>query len=687
MKKAGFYPKLALDGMRKNGRLYLPFIMTCVSMITVFYILSFLSKAESVASVRGGDIIQSMMYLGAWVMGIFSCIFLFYTNSFLIRRRKKEFGLYNILGMGKKNLALLLLCETVITALGSLIIGLAIGILLSKLFELGLVNIMHAEIPYSFKISLPSVIKTVWVYSLVFFLIYLNALRQIQFSTAIHLLRSENVGEKPPKGNILYAVLGLIFLAAGYFIAITTKNPLAALTLFFIAVLLVIGGTYLTMISGSVIFCKILQKNKKFYYKPNHFVSVSSMVYRMKRNGAGLASICILSTMVLVTVSSTTSLYFGMEKSIMQRHPGEVNITFSISEKDMTPEADLLLDDVRTEMDNFTKSRGGEVSNLIDYRCAYVAGLLSDGVMETDYTSHSMDLTTDINSLYECFILPLEDYNRMMGTHEELTDGEALLYIVHGKYDLPTLTFKEGRTFDIRKINALNVSGEAAVDIVPSIFLIVPDMSYALDGLDRLADYNGDQMVKFQWNYIFDCGLPPEEQQQFTDDLTNILLDQDLRDRTVQFKVADITSREAERYYDYALNGGLFFIGIMLSAVFLLATVLIIYYKQLSEGYEDQSRFGIMQKVGMTKREIKKSINSQVLTVFFLPLAMSAVHIAFAFPIINKLLGLLYLNSRTAFMIATVLSFALFATFYVLVYRITSNSYYKIVSGAKEGKS
>lgn len=312
--KTGFYPKLAFDGIRKNRRMYVPFICTCIGMVMMFYIISYLHYSDSVAAMRGGAIVQTMLNLGTITVGIFSCIFLFYTNSFLIRRRKKEFGLYHILGMGKRNIARILFWETMLTALISLVIGIGFGILFSKLAELGMLRLMHAQATYSMQISPDSILFTITVFGCIFILLFFNALRQIHFSGAISLIRSENVGEKPPKGNWILGILGLGCLVVAYYLAVTVADPVSALGMFFIAVILVIFGTYLIMIAGSVLFCRLLQKNKHYYYKANHFVSISSMVYRMKRNGAGLASICILATMVLVMLSTTVSLYFGMQR-------------------------------------------------------------------------------------------------------------------------------------------------------------------------------------------------------------------------------------------------------------------------------------------------------------------------------------------------------------------------------------
>lgn len=324
--KKGFYSKLAWSGIRKNKKLYTPYLLTCIGMVMMFYIISFLSTSRVLQSMPGGDTMQSMLELGCGVIGVFSLIFLFYTNSFLLRRRKREFGLYNILGMGKRNLARVLLWETLIVAGLSLSLGLFAGFVLSKFAELGMLNILSADVTFSLTVEPGAIGQTLLLFAVIFALILLNTLRQIHLSNPIALLHSGNTGEKPPKANWILALAGFLLLAAAYYLAVTIEDPVAALIWFFVAVVMVIVATYLLFVAGSVAICRILQKNKKYYYKTNHFVSVSSMVYRMKRNGAGLASICILCTIVLVMLSSTVCLYSGTEDSLRSRYPRNINL-------------------------------------------------------------------------------------------------------------------------------------------------------------------------------------------------------------------------------------------------------------------------------------------------------------------------------------------------------------------------
>ncbi len=682
--KIGFYPKLAFDGIRKNARLYVPYFLTSTVMIVMHYIILFLSSNKAVSAIRGGDIIQSLLGMGGGIMAVFSCLFLFYTNSFLIKRRKKEFGLYNVLGMGKKNIALLMMCESIICAAISLILGLGIGILFSKLFELGLVNVMRSSsISYDFSVSLPSVIRTAAVFGIIFALIFLNSLRQLRTSTAIDLLKSENTGEKPPKGNIFLGLVGAALLAGAYYIAVTVKNPLSAITMFFLAVIMVIIGTYLVMISGSVIILRALQKNKRFYYRPQHFVSVSSMVYRMKRNGGGLASICVLSTMVLVMISSTACLYADTETTIKTRYPRELNYSMTFDDGSMMgEEGSAKLERLKEKIEEYVSGKGAGINNTIDYRCAYTAGVLSRDRIEADpATADTMNAIGVLDGLYEIFFVPLKDYNDTMGTKEALGGGEALVYLSTGTYSYPTISFNRGKTFDVRPIHKMFEPGEAVASIVPSMFIIVNDVEDATEEISKIANYNGDSLVRFEWIYEFDTGAEPERQYDIGYGLFNdLLLNEEDRAEAGGFR-SRYEVRETEKADMYALNGGLFYLGVVLSLVFLVATVLIIYYKQLSEGYEDRSRFEIMQKVGMTKKEIKKSISSQILTVFFLPLILAAVHIIFAFPIIYKIISLMFASDAALVLgLTTAGSFLLFTVFYVIIYKVTSGAYYRIVS-------
>lgn len=679
--KKGFYAKLAFTGIRKNKRLYMPYILTCIGMVMMFYIVAFLSDSSVLTGIKGGDIMQSMLSLGTGVIGVFALIFLFYTNSFLMRRRKREFGLYNILGMGKGNLARVLLWECLMIAAVSLAGGLLAGIALSKVAELGMVNLLQGDVNFSLTLEPEAIVQTLLLFSVIFLLLLLNTLRQIRLANPIALLHSENTGEKPPKANWIVALIGVVLLGGAYYLAVTIENPVQTLIWFFVAVIMVIIASYLLFVAGSVVICKLLQKKKSYYYKTNHFVSVSSMAYRMKRNGAGLASICILCTMVLVMISSTVCLYIGAEDSMRTRYPRNINLdtTFK-SLEDMDGEKPNA---IRQIVEKMAAESGESLQNILDYRVAGFAAYMENGMIETD-SSHLENLQLDYYSdVWQVFIVPVSDYNRLMGENETLSEGETLIYTTKSDYPFDTVSLGGRTPMKVKKtVPDFADNGVDAMQIIPSIYLFVPDFDNVVEPLLTISDPSGRSLVGMHWYYGFDLSC---------DDEAQIAIQENLMEKLQQSKVlegggASISCEGVaqERSGFYGLYGGLFFLGILLGVVFLFAAVLIIYYKQISEGYEDQSRFAIMQKVGMTKKEIKKSINSQILTVFFMPLITAGVHLAFAFPMIYKLLMLFSLTNQKLLILVTVCCFLIFTLFYVLVYRITSKAYYSIVSGAKE---
>lgn len=681
--KKGLYYRLAWTGIRKNRKLYLPYLLTCIGMVMMFYIVSFLTTSQTLTSMPGGDTTQSILTLGCGVIGFFSLLFLFYTNSFLIRRRKKEFGLYNILGMGKRNLARVLIWEGFLIAVISIAAGLFLGILFSKLAELCMVNILSADVTFSMSVDLGSIVQTLLLFAVIFLLILLNSLRQIHLSKPIELLQSENMGEKPPRSNWLLAIVGMVILAGAYYLAVTIENPVSALVWFFVAVIMVILATYLLFISGSVAICRLLQKKKNYYYKTSHFVSISSMVYRMKRNGAGLASICILCTMVLVMLSSTVCLYSGAENSLRSRYPRNINLDLATT-GDVDSLQSKSVEEVKTLSAQVLSEYGQELQNVLDYRVASFAGYLNGDTVELDTSSLLSFQLSEYSNVWQIFIVPLEDYNRLMEQEESLNPGEALIYTTKTGYGSDTITIGDTETLQIRKkVADFADNGVDAMQIVPSLYLFVPNFEEYVNPLLSWSDFNGDRLVQLHWYYGFDLSCDAETQIEIQAQLEEALKPlAPEEDGSLRHILCEGVAKERNGFY--GMYGGLFFLGILLGLVFVFAAVLIMYYKQVSEGYEDQSRFGIMQKVGMTKREIKRSINSQVLTVFFLPLIASGVHLAFAFPLISKLLVLFGLTNITLLIGVTVCCFLLFAVLYVLVYRITSKAYYSIVSGAKE---
>ena len=677
----GFYPRLAWTGMKQNRRLYLPYLLTCTGVTAMFYILMGLSVSSVLPQMSGGRSTALIMSLGSVVIAFFALIFLFYTHSFLIRRRSREFGLYNVLGMGKGNIARILLWETLLTYAGTTVVGLALGVALSKLAELGLMNLLRSRITYTFTVNAVSLLITLALFAAVHTLIFLHALWQLHRVSAVALLHSESVGEKPPRARWLLAVLGLALLGGAYWLAVSIREPLEALLWFFAAVLMVIAGTYLLFISGSVALCRALQKNPRYYYRPSHFVSVSSMAYRMKRNGAGLASICVLATMVLVMLSSTTCLYFGQEDAVNARYPHDIAVTVYGDEHLMDKTE---LEELRQGVESAVFNFGGEASNVAEYREVSLSGLLDGGNLIVDAAgAYAMDSTHVI----QVHFVPLEEYNAVTGQSLTLEDGQVYVAALRMDFNADTLSVDGGMTRHVMKREITPLDGAAVADITPSLTVVVKDFERFVPELQGYLSDKYGWYPSAYWNYGFDTDLP-ENQQANTDDVTPNLTDAlyaHLGRVSSDWGVGvSVESKAGNRADFYGTYGGLFFLGIMLSVVFLLAAVSIIYYKQICEGYEDQSRFDIMQKVGMTKRDIRRSINSQLLTVFFLPMALSGVHLCFAFPFIHKLLLLFNLSNTPLLIGTTVVSYVAFALLYTLAYKLTSNAYYHIVSGAAE---
>ena len=677
----GFYPRLAWTGMKQNRRLYLPYLLTCTGVTAMFYILMGLSVSSVLPQMSGGRSTALIMSLGSVVIAFFALIFLFYTHSFLIRRRSREFGLYNVLGMGKGNIARILLWETLLTYAGTTVTGLALGVALSKLAELGLMNLLRSRITYTFTVNIKSLLVTLALFAAVHGLIFLHSLWQLHRVSAVALLHSESVGEKPPRARWLLAVLGLALLGGAYWLAVSIREPLEALLWFFAAVIMVILGTYLLFISGSVALCRALQKNPRYYYRPSHFVSVSSMAYRMKRNGAGLASICVLATMVLVMLSSTTCLYFGQEDAVNARYPHDIAVTVYGDEHLMDKTE---LEELRRGVESAVFNFGGEASNAAEYREVSLSGLLDGGNLIVDAAgTHAMDSTHVI----QVHFVPLEEYNAVTGQSLTLEDGQVYVAALRMDFNADTLSVDGGMTRHVMKREITPLDGAAVADITPSLTVVVKDFERFVPELQGYLSDKYGWYPSAYWNYGFDTDLP-ENRQANTDDVTPNLTDAlyaHLSRVSSDWGVGvSVESKAGNRADFYGTYGGLFFLGIMLSVVFLLAAVSIIYYKQICEGYEDQSRFDIMQKVGMTKRDIRRSINSQLLTVFFLPMALSGVHLCFAFPFIHKLLLLFNLSNTPLLIGTTVVSYVAFALLYTLAYKLTSNAYYHIVSGAAE---
>ena len=680
MREKTLYARLAWTGMRKNRRLYLPYLLSCAGMVLMFYILTGLSGSPVLEHMSGGGSSAIILRLGTVVIAVFALIFLFYTHSFLIRRREREFGLYNVLGMGKGNIARILLWETVITYGLTTGTGLLLGVVLYKLAELGMVRLLQVPVTYTLTVSVSSLLAAAALFAVIHTLILLNSLRQLHGVSAVALLRSESVGEKPPKAQWVLTAAGMVLLGAAYALALSIKEPLAALLWFFAAVIMVILATYLLFISGSVTLCRGLQRNKKYYYRPQHFVSVSSMAYRMKRNGAGLASICILATMVLVMISSTASLYFGKEDSLRTQYPREVNVQLRLSS--LSQMEDRNLDLFRTAAQQAVEDCGGEMQDVMDYRYINTTGYPMEDGVEMDWREYDHD-SLIYSKLRDYFFVTEADYEAQTGEQLDIPEGEVALR-TYGCDDAPLeLRIRRGGTLRVAESRkGSDQLGLAQNSNIARVVVIVPDMQAILDvfpaSIQAIKDSNS-----FRWVYGFDTGLDAAGQRAVSEAVSEHINALDLGEGQ-GYDWYSLALRETNRADFYGNYAGMFALGILLSIVFILAAVLIIYYKQLTEGYEDQARFAIMQNVGMTRREIRRSINSQLLTVFYLPLLFAGLHLAFAFPMIRRLLMLFALYNVGLFAAVTAISFAVFAALYAVVYRQTAGAYYAIVSGGRD---
>lgn len=654
-----YYPRLALDSIKKNARAFVPYMLTCTVTAAMYYIIVSLSKNEGIDGMSGSDFLREMLKLGGWVTAIFAVIILFYTNSFLLKNRKKEFGLFNILGMEKRHISRLVALETLYVGAFSLSAGLMLGVALDKLMFLLIARLLDAQAPLGFYVSKQAMAMTAALFGGIFLLILLNSVRQIHVSKPIELLQGGNVGEKEPKTKWLMTLLGLLFLGGGYGISLMVDNPITAIMLFFVAVLLVILGTYLLFTSGSVAWLKLLKKNKDYYYRPRHFISVSGMIYRMKQNAVGLASICILSTMVLVTVSTTASLMIGVEDIINTLHPYDIGVYAQSADREKNRRA------VQT------------VKDVLEFRDISIKD-------ETQYYSlefsafRQNDLFYSINDdgsdamLNILMFMTLEDYNRLAGTDFRLETGEVMLYTDKADYEHDSVDIL-GRGYRVaQKLKAGAGKGQSAAYGYPVRLIVLKDLAEmeAVNAIQKTV--YGKAASSLQLYYGVNLNENAQTQLDVYESIDSALKGQGFEGRR--------ESRLRQSPDVRALYAGFFFLGIFLGTLFLAATILIIYYKQVSEGYEDRTRFVIMQKVGMSHAEVKHSIQAQVLTVFFLPLAAAGIHTAVAFPIVRKLLLAFSLTNTGLYALCTAVSFLLFGALYCLVYLRTARTYYKIVS-------
>lgn len=664
MRKLAFYARLAMQNLFKNRLFYGPNLLACTLCAALFYIVRFLSYSDMVPRMRGAFYVSFMLELGTIVLAVVMLSILIYANGFIMKRRQKELGLYNILGMEKRQVAHVLILESLFLGLASVALGLGTGVLFSKLALMGLLRLLEFEIPLGFEVSVQGMAETALVMGAVFLLLILRNLWILHLSRPVDLLRSGNVGETEPRSRRFLAALGVLLLGAGYAIAVMIQNPLGAFLLFFVAVLLVIVGNYCLFTATSVVVLKALRKNRAFYYKPRHFTAVSGMIYRMKQNAKGMHNICILATMLLVTISTTVCMYAGSEESLRRMYPNEIFVGGHLQREEVLTEDFASLTAAYRQA---VEEAGLSPETLTGWlQLNFAAGRKEDGF--------TLSVETDLAmSVYNLDFMVLEDYNRLTGQSAVLARDEVLCYDPSGALQGDTLKIA-GKSWRVKETLADYPIGSVSMNITTrDLFVVLADRQ-TLAEVDALQydAYRGDSS-SIVYAVTLNAGAGQEETRACLNALCRVW-----NERFPSHGYRTSCRAEASDDY-YGMNGSFLFLGIFLGLAFLIATVLMIYYKQISEGYEDRQRFVILQKVGMSRREVRAAIRTQVLMVFFVPLLMAAVHMSFAFPMISRLLTLFSLNNVPLFLLCSLITFLVFGLAYVAVYLVTARKYYRIV--------
>ena len=667
----GIFSRLAKQNIRNNKSTYIPYIITCIFCIAMIYMMEFLRDCPTLdQAVRQADEVRMIVFTGEIVVEIFCIIFLIYSNSFLMKRRQKEIGLYNILGLERNHIGIVMFLETIITSIGSLAGGIAAGIIGSKLALLLLLKLLHIPSVLGFYISVKGIFTCLFMFGIVFLMILFLNLAKIHLSRPVELLRGNNTGEKEPAAKWLMALIGFICLGAGYYLAVTTESPIKAITIFLLAVILVMAGTYLLFTAGSIVILKFLRRRKSFYYRTGNFISISGMLYRMKQNAIGLASIGILSTGVLLMISMTVSIYFGMNDIMLNRYPYDVDMSVtSISE-----------DECQTAIEAFEKAIA---DNKVPVEKS-VEEIYLDIVCSKNGDQILIKPTNTIRNSDSVLVLSLftqAEYERLTGISANLNDGEIFAWY-------PSAVQKDSVTVDETEFtvkkwldkNPLTCGEDAVSD---NAVLVVTDEDFKKFDEMRTEMYKGVSSAPAGEDLTLHLGLDITGSETDKIDFGTPVMEvvKDLKKNGGLSENSWITSGIRQQEYEsyYADNGSLLFIGIFLGSLFLMGTAMIIYYKQISEGYEDQKRFEIMQKVGLSRREVRSSVRRQILMVFFLPLLMAMLHITMAFPMIRRMLLLFGMTNTKLFIGCTAGTVLIFAVVYGLIYLMTARSYYHIV--------
>lgn len=665
--RKGLFIKLAVSNIKRNKGTYIPYMITCICCIAMTYMMFFVTQSKDLSvQVPDSVMVTSIMFLGIAVIYIFSFIFLLYSNNFVMKRRQKEIGLYNILGLEKGHIMKMMAVETLFTSAISIIGGIAVGILGSKLALLLLLKILHVPAQLGFYVCVPGIVVCTVLFLPVVIVTLFRNVHRVRLSQPIELLRSGNTGEREPKAKWLMALLGFICLGSGYYIAVTTKSPVTALGLFFAAVLLVMAGTYLLFTAGSIAVLKVMRWKKSFYYKIKNFTSISGMIYRMKQNAMGLASICILSTGVLLMLSTTVSLNMGIEDSLSDMFPYDAGFTFNHVTFEEVPR-------LRNAFDEAVEKEKVPYEEKITQVVLDISVARNGNDMEI----LTRDTAASANVEY-LTVVPEEEYEKISGKTVELKPGEILAFQENGGKGNISLN---GVTYKVKEWLEEKPTYERGNNIFYKTTIVVTK-----EDLQKMDALQKELVGKDRGYLKLEFGLYIEGRKEADIKYGN-LIREDLEPLTETLKGEEdsvspwFQSSIREEHYRsfYTLNGGLLFLGIFLGFIFLVGAGMIIYYKQMSEGYEDKERFEIMQKVGMSRKEVKSAIRRQILMVFFLPLLMAVLHIIMAFPMISRLLGLLGMMNTELYILCTAGTIVVFAVIYAAIYMCTAKSYYKIV--------
>ncbi len=654
--------KLAASNLIKNRKLYYPFALAVLLAVTITYLFYSLTLNPNIGKIRGGETISMTLGFGMVIVTIASAIIVFYANSFVMKNRSKELGIYGMLGLEKRHLISMVFKELLIFGSLTLTAGLGLGALFDKLIFALLLKLMNMKVELVATFQPSVVILVTLIFGAIFLgLVFINAFR-IARMNALQLSREKASGEKKGRFLSLQTILGLISMGTGYYLAVTVENPLSAVVIFFVAVLLVIFGTYLLFNAGITVFLQILKKNKRYYYQPNNMISVSNLIFRMKKNAVGLATIAILSTMVLVTMSAATSIFSASETFKKFMNPHDFGITGRNVEKE----------DLDKLLSQYASDKGLTVTKKEVFRHS------NFGIESQDGTN--LRIFTKGNNFVQpktiFMVFDQKDYENMTGQKLSLSGNEVGLFtknkVLEGQKEI-TLN---DQTYTVKE----EIKNDFILEHVPNQYnILTSDYNYlVVPNLQAFIDQYPDSSLFDQLYGGMNVTASEEEQLKLADDFTEYLrnFNRDLNKEGSYVFGSNLADSSAQIS---ALYGGVFFIGIFLSIIFMVGTVLVIYYKQISEGYEDRERFIILQKVGLDQKQIKQTINKQVLTVFFLPLLFAFLHLAFAYHMLSLILKVIGVLDATMMLTVTLSICAIFLIVYVLIFMITSRSYRKIV--------